>query len=64
MIGVKTNAHVVQPVPAPEVSPAVEATPESLGWPLGFFEETFGVWKGELLERLPQGEYEEHEVIE
>lgn len=55
---------IVQPLPAFEGLPAVEATPESLGWPPGFFKETFGAWKGEPSERLPQGEYEQREAIE
>jgi len=55
---------VVQPVPARELSPMIAPTPEGLGWPPGFFEETFGVWKGEPLEQLPQGEYEEREAFE
>ena len=54
---------VVQSLRASEALPAVEATSESLGWPPGFFEETFGMWKGEPLERLPQGKYEERETI-
>lgn len=32
-------------------------TPEELGWPPGFFEETFGAWEGEPLERPDQGEF-------
>ena len=55
---------VVQPVPARESSSSSTAlTPEELGWPPGFFEETFGVWKGEPLERGPQGEYEIREEL-
>lgn len=42
---------VVQPVPAREPLPTAALTPEELGWPPGFFEETFGAWKGEPLER-------------
>lgn len=30
----------------------------ALGWPSDFFEETFGSFKDEPLERLPQGEFE------
>ena len=52
--------------PVPMQSPPLSATgltPEELGWPPGFFEETFGVWKGEPLERGPQGEYETRERL-
>ena len=31
---------------------------EALGWPPDFFEETFGSFKDEPLERPPQGEFE------
>ena len=50
---------LVQPVPA-----GTTPTPEELGWPPGFFERTFGSLRGDPLERLPQGEYEQREAIE
>ena len=28
-------------------------------WPEGYFEQVFGQWQGEPLERPPQGEYED-----
>lgn len=31
-----------------------ENTSEALGWPPGFFEETFGAWEEETLTRVPQ----------
>jgi hypothetical protein len=37
-------------------------TPEELGWPPGFFEQTAGAWQGEF-ERAPQGEYEKREEM-
>jgi hypothetical protein len=53
---------VLQPVPTHESSPSSAVlTPDELGWPPGFFEETFGAWKGAPLERGPQGEYETRE---
>ncbi len=33
------------------------------GWPERFFEEVVGGWKGEPLERSPQGEYEYREAL-
>ncbi len=37
--------------------PAKIKTPEELGWPPGYFEETYGSFRDEPLERGPQGEY-------
>lgn len=54
---------VVQPVPNGHRSPEQESTPESRGWPPGFFEETYGSLRDDPLERLPQGEYEQREPI-
>ena len=31
-------------------------------WPQGYFEQVFGQWQGEPLERSPQGEYETNEL--
>ncbi len=46
--------------PSPEtVSP--DKSPEELGWPPGYFEETWGSLKDEPLERGEQGEYEARE---
>ena len=39
-------------------------TPEELGWPPGFFEETFGSLRDDPIERGAQGEYEIREAIE
>jgi hypothetical protein len=33
------------------------------GWPERFFEDVVGGWKGEPLERPPQGKYEEREAL-
>jgi hypothetical protein len=43
---------VVQPKAAPR-----QPTPEELGWPPGFFEQTAGAWQGNF-ERAPQSEFE------
>lgn len=37
--------------------------PEDPGWPLGFFEQTFGSFKSEPLERPEQGEYEQRDEV-
>jgi len=36
---------------------------ENLGWPAGFFEQTYGMFRDNPLERLPQGEYEIREEL-
>lgn len=36
---------------------------DSLGWPLGFFEETYGSLKDDPLERPPQGDFEVREEL-
>lgn len=33
------------------------------GWPAGFFEEVVGGWRGDPLQRPPQGEYETREKL-
>jgi hypothetical protein len=45
------------------VQPVASAS-QDLGWPPGFFEEVAGGWKGELLVREDQGQYEVREDIE
>ena len=42
--------------------PAPVGSPESRGWPPGFFEQTAGRWVGEF-DRMPQGEYEKREEL-
>jgi Bacterial antitoxin of ParD toxin-antitoxin type II system and RHH len=39
-------------------------TPEELGWPAGFFEQTAGCLQDDPLVRYPQGEYEAREPLE
>lgn len=38
-------------------TPSKSKTPEELGWPPGYFEQTYGSFKDEPLERGSQGEY-------
>lgn len=49
--------------PHHSANPSTPATPEELGWPPGFFEETYGSLRDEPLERLPQGEFDERDAI-
>ena len=42
----------------------VASVDQALGWPPGFFEEVAGGWKGELLVREDQGQYEVREDLE
>lgn len=37
---------------------------ESLGWPPGYFEQTYGILRDDPVERPPQGEFEVREVLE
>jgi hypothetical protein len=46
-----------------EITPTEKPTPEELGWPPGFFEQTYGMFKDDPLERLPAGNYEVREEI-
>jgi len=36
----------------------------SSGWPSGYFEQVFGGWEGEALQRPDQGGYEQRERLE
>lgn len=52
---------VLQPLATPD-SVLMQSENER-GWPQGFFEETYGSLADDPLERLPQGQVEEHEAI-
>ncbi|MCC5669206.1 hypothetical protein LC653_36535 [Nostoc sp. CHAB 5784] len=39
-------------------------TPEELGWPAGFFEQTAGSLADDPIQRYPQGEYDTRERLE
>ena len=41
-----------------------QKSPEELGWPSGFFEETAGCLADDPIQRYPQGEYEEREQLQ
>ncbi|MFW9260260.1 MULTISPECIES: hypothetical protein [unclassified Nostoc] len=45
-------------------APVQVKTPEELGWPPGFFEQTPGCLQDDPLVRYPQGDYEVRERLE
>lgn len=45
----------------PDTPPERQPTPEELGWPPGYFEQTAGRWEGEFVR--DQGEYEKREEL-
>ncbi|WP_414543858.1 MULTISPECIES: ribbon-helix-helix domain-containing protein [Nostocaceae] len=45
-------------------APVQVKTPDELGWPPGFFEQTAGCLQDDPLVRYPQGEYEVREPLE
>lgn len=59
-------AVVVTPrPPATGAAPAPGAkTPEELGWPPGYFENTFGSISDPAFKRYPQGEFEKREPLD
>ncbi len=54
------------PVTEPTANDATPApkTPEELGWPPGFFEDTFGSIDDPAFKRYPQGEFEKREPLD
>lgn len=54
-------AHSLREDLAPE---ADSQKPEDLGWPPGYFEQTFGILRDDPIERGPQGEYETREELQ
>lgn len=60
---------VPHPMPGEDAPQQVERSREegerldALGWPVGFFEETYGSLADDPIERLPQGELEVREAI-
>ena len=47
-----------------EAEPNSKAEPlDAMGWPVGFFEETFGSLADDPIERLPQREYDRREPL-
>ena len=50
--------------PSDEAPPAQTEKLDARGWPVGFFDRTYGSLAEEALEQLPQGEIEVREPIE
>lgn len=50
--------------PRPAAGAAKPKTPEELGWPPGYFEQTFGSIDDEAFRRYPQGEFEKREPLD
>ena len=44
--------------------PVKEEQTDSLGWPIGYFEETYGICADDPIERGDQGEFEVREPLE
>ena len=56
-IEVTVTYQMLEPSTAPK-------TPEELGWPPGFFEQTAGALADDPIQRYPQGEYDARESLE
>jgi len=46
------------------LQPVKEVQTDELGWPIGYFEETYGICADDPIERGDQGEFEVREPIE
>ena len=49
---------------APPTDGTTPKTPEELGWPPGYFENTFGSIDDPAFKRYPQGEFEKREPLD
>jgi len=50
---------ILQPVHTISTQPIIDV----LGWPSGFFEQTYGAFRDAPLERVEQGDYEQREGL-
>jgi hypothetical protein len=57
-------AVVVAPKPTATSPTPTAKTPEELGWPPGYFENTFGSIDDPAFKRYPQGEFEKREPLD
>jgi len=63
-VGIADKEIEVMVIYQPLEPSAQTKTPEELGWPPGFFEQTAGCLQDDPLVRYPQGEYEQREPLE
>ncbi|MUH01161.1 hypothetical protein F7734_56410 [Scytonema sp. UIC 10036] len=63
-VGMADKEVEVMVIYQPLESSPQQKTPEELGWPPDFFEQTAGALQDDPLIRYPQGEYEEREPLE
>ena len=63
-VGIVDKDLEVMVIFQPLETPIPAKTPEELGWPPGFFEQTAGCLEDDPLVRYPQGQYEVREPLE
>ncbi|MEH2120557.1 hypothetical protein [Nostoc sp.] len=60
-----TDKDIVVTVTYQQLEPSdPPKTPQELGWPAGFFEQTAGSLADDPIQRYPQGDYEIREALE
>lgn len=60
------DLHVPTGLPEADVEVLVIVQPalgQAAGWPPGFFEETYGAFAEDPLERLPQGQFDARDIL-
>ncbi len=62
-VGITDKEVEIMVIYQPLEKPTQPKTPEELGWPPGFFEQTAGCLADDPVQRYPQGEYEEREPL-
>ncbi len=62
--GVELEVALVVQAKPPTNDDARKPTSGELGWPLGYFEETYGSIQDEAFKRYPQGEAQIREALE
>ncbi|WP_366829065.1 hypothetical protein [Nostoc sp. NMS2] len=63
-VGITDKELEIMVIYQPLETPTQQKTPEELGWPPDFFEQTAGCLADDPIQRYPQGEYEEREPLE
>ncbi|MBE9005939.1 hypothetical protein IQ259_12990 [Fortiea sp. LEGE XX443] len=62
-VGIADREVEIMVIYQPIEIPKQHKTPEELGWPPGFLEQTAGCLADDPIQRYPQGEYEEREPL-